>query len=589
MASDGAAPNVIIAGAGAAGLAAAHRLLQRGYDVTIIEANDYVGGKLGAHREYGADAIHGSAPDIPCSCGTPECGRSRDWHEHCYHMYLNWYHNFWAIMEESGALDNFVPYAAVYNLRRGDVGADHGPAMKLVNVGSPWTTLSNYVSGVGSPPDMLCATQTMADLAGELAYRDDWLDKTSITSFMKNRIYATDQALASTGRTTAQAFAAPSYLSSARSFKALLSYGLRLPEPQMYLLKDATGPGIFTPWLTRLRRIASRFELAGPPIPDPLNPLRVAAALEAPPGSGGRLTIRHLTAVKAVQVDDATGKAVSLTLAPMGESPSLTHGADAATPVGPGETLEITGDLILALPPRQLAALVTPELARHAPNLPGMHYLRMEPMISLDLVFRRKLENIPQGITVLLNSPYEMSFLDTSQTWPGEAETGRTSFNVIASNADALVPYKPDVIINTMLSELQHYVSFDRADLLECRTHLQTNVGAELFVNQVGSWEFRPTATCGIPNMFIAGDFCKTMIDVVTIEGAVVSGLMAAEALRRRRRVGAPIAIRKPDTYPSLALAAMAAATRPAAYAAAAVSTLDRIAGRFYGAMFPNG
>ena len=75
MASDSTAPNVIIAGAGAAGLAAAHRLLQRGYDVTIIEANDYVGGKLGAHREYGGDTMHGSAPDVPCSCGTPECGR----------------------------------------------------------------------------------------------------------------------------------------------------------------------------------------------------------------------------------------------------------------------------------------------------------------------------------------------------------------------------------------------------------------------------------------------------------------------------------------------------------------------------------
>ena len=46
-------PQVIIAGAGVAGLTATHRLLQRGYDVTLIEADDFVGGKLGAHRDMG--------------------------------------------------------------------------------------------------------------------------------------------------------------------------------------------------------------------------------------------------------------------------------------------------------------------------------------------------------------------------------------------------------------------------------------------------------------------------------------------------------------------------------------------------------
>lgn len=39
-------PSAIIIGAGVAGLAAAIRLRLKGYDVTVIEANDYVGGKL---------------------------------------------------------------------------------------------------------------------------------------------------------------------------------------------------------------------------------------------------------------------------------------------------------------------------------------------------------------------------------------------------------------------------------------------------------------------------------------------------------------------------------------------------------------
>ncbi len=55
MADHGTKPSVVIAGAGVAGLTAAHRLLQRGFDVTLIEADDFVGGKLGAHQESGSD------------------------------------------------------------------------------------------------------------------------------------------------------------------------------------------------------------------------------------------------------------------------------------------------------------------------------------------------------------------------------------------------------------------------------------------------------------------------------------------------------------------------------------------------------
>ena len=106
-------------------------------------------------------------------------------------------------------------------------------AIRLANVGSPWTQLSNLFSGITTPADQFLWGQTMADLIGEPARRGDWLEKSSITGFLESRVYTTAAALAGTYRTTAQAFASPSYLSSARSFKALLSYGLRLPEPSM--------------------------------------------------------------------------------------------------------------------------------------------------------------------------------------------------------------------------------------------------------------------------------------------------------------------------------------------------------------------
>ncbi|OYV32552.1 MAG: hypothetical protein B7Z80_26545 [Rhodospirillales bacterium 20-64-7] len=594
MASRGAAPEVFIAGAGVAGLAAAHRLLQRGYDVTLLEANDYVGGKLGAHREIGIDCGAGGGhgqghaghpPD--CSCGATPCLRASDWHEHCYHMYLNWYHNFWDFMAEIGTLGKFAPIDSVATLMRSAPGGDRPAPVSLVNVGSPWTTARNVFSGIGPVADVLASIQATADLAGEFMRGDAWLEQTSITSYMRQRLYATEAALASTGRTTAQAFASPSYLSSARSYKALLNYGLRRPAPQMYLLRDPTGPSIFTPWLIALRRISCEFRLLGKPIADPLNPLRVASQTVTEPGPGGRLTIRPLTMVSQVELDEGTGRVKALHLQPLRRSPFLS--ADGKPePEGPVDIVEMRGDVILAVPPRQLGTLVSPQIARAAPQLAKVRNLRMEPMISLDLFFRKKLDNIPQGITSLQGTVLELSLLDTSQSWETAPHLG-TSFNIIASTADTIIQYDDATILDLILQELAHYIDFDRADIIECRTHLQTNVGAELFVNQIGSWDSRPQASCEIPNLFIAGDYCKTPVDVVTIEGAVMSGLIAAEALRRRRRKGSPIRIHRPDSYPVQMIGAMAAATRPVGYAAFAAATADRVVNTAYTSLFPNG
>jgi hypothetical protein len=228
-----------------------------------------------------------------------------------------------------------------------------------------------------------------------------------------------------------------------------------------------------------------------------------------------------------------------------------------------------------------------------APNLVNVRRLRCEAMISLDVYFNRRIPNVPKGITVLLESRHNLSFLDNSQIWQGVDDT--TKLNVIASDCDTLVEYgkvPPKTeqlkIEQLMLRELSRFLQFDPVkDVARC--HLQTNVGEELFVNQVGSWEFRPRTSCGIPNLFIAGDYCRTFVDVVTVEGAVVSGLMAAEAIRRRHNIGSPIEIRRPDAFPTLAMAAFAAAQMPTAFAAQAVSTADRALKSGFKRMFPNG
>jgi monoamine oxidase len=64
--------DVVIIGAGAAGLAAARALDEQGLDVLVLEARERIGGRIFTHRdrstpvpiELGAEFIHGSAPEL---------------------------------------------------------------------------------------------------------------------------------------------------------------------------------------------------------------------------------------------------------------------------------------------------------------------------------------------------------------------------------------------------------------------------------------------------------------------------------------------------------------------------------------------
>jgi hypothetical protein len=71
--------------------------------------------------------------------------------------------------------------------------------------------------------------------------------------------------MVASARTLAEAFASPSYLSSARSYQSLIKYGYRHPAPSLWLLTQNTNDAIFEPWASiskgvqRIWGVASRF------------------------------------------------------------------------------------------------------------------------------------------------------------------------------------------------------------------------------------------------------------------------------------------------------------------------------------------
>jgi Flavin containing amine oxidoreductase len=536
-------PKVTIVGSGLAGLSAATRLMEQGFEITLYEQNDFLGGKLGAHKHR----------------------KNNDLHEHCYHMYLNWYNNFWQFMKEIGALDKFIPNPVIGCRLPGDKQT----RPYLTNAGSPATILTNMLNGIASPADQFLSAYSLLDLIGTQSMSGTVLEQTSVSNFFRSRSYSTEGSIVASARTLAEAFASPSYLSSARSYQSLIKYGYRHPTPSLWLLTQNTNDAIFEPWRQHLEERANHLGLS--------------------------FEINPLTRVEKLHLTD--GEVRNLTLGVMADNPTTERGKE--TEAASTSEVEVPGDLVLAVPPGALARLVSPDVAACAPKLETVRLLRSEPMISLDVYFKRKIPGLTNSITLLLESKHTLSLLDNSQVW-NDPPAGGTALNVISSNADLIKGYENDVIKDLMLKELQRFLDFklgpttvdqklrdDDVDYTRC--HVQTNAGEELFVNQVGSWDYRPKATCDIPNLFLAGDFCQTFIDVVTVEGAVVSGLVAAEALRRRRGIGAPINIVRPDSYPAFLPAMLAVALRPAALAAKAVSVADSMVQTHFSRMFPNG
>ncbi|MCA9623094.1 MAG: FAD-dependent oxidoreductase [Myxococcales bacterium] len=92
---DGETKTVLVVGAGLAGLGAACELAERGFAVTLVDKNDYLGGKVGAWHEQAAD-------------GTPlEV-------EHGFHAFFRHYYNLGRFLDRTGvkphleAIDDYL-------------------------------------------------------------------------------------------------------------------------------------------------------------------------------------------------------------------------------------------------------------------------------------------------------------------------------------------------------------------------------------------------------------------------------------------------------------------------------------------------
>jgi len=529
-------PHVTIIGAGVAGMSAALRLLQAGCPVTVFEKTNRrcMGGQFGA---------------------TPDGSRR---HEHAFHIFADWNQNFFALCKDIGLRRPsdpepgevaFVPRPAFLTLTPLD--DPHGPGPKgratadfgrLEYLGAQKYFWRNANAGVAHWSDMMLYEYSILDLLSDDSLDNEtskeFLNRVSVNGFMRSKPYASDVAALLHQELLLKVFAVPSYRTSARSYQTYLRHTAAFPpgrpigphgadlSPSFWSMNGNVHERFWDPFMRKLEETA-RTKNVG---------FDTHFSHEVT-----RLTLKDVAGKKTISDLYVDGRAEA-----------------------------VDGPVILAVPPAGLLKILrnSPELAHAAPELKDVGYLEAIPVPALNLYFNKRIDLPPEHITLFdrptdfydpdssvarkngIASRYGLSLVDHSRLWLDLANENKTVLSVLASDATLLMEESKAVIEESLIRTLQRYIRFDDDDI--DHRHLQTHRDEPLFVNTEGSWEYRPEARLDerrtkpdgsrtgrpfrrthaqVSNLFLAGDYCRSEVDIVSVEAAIVTGMSAAHLI----------------------------------------------------------
>ena len=553
--TDQTPPTVAVVGGGLGGLTSAFYLARAGFKVTLLEASDILGGN------FSSSCVNG------------------DYHDVYPHIFCPWYANFWNLFENDLGLgardDNFAARWGVKILDK--------DAKDYISLESPTTlqsVIANLRSGLARWPDLFLLGFSMLDLAATPfdRKRDDQLENLDVNGFVYSRGYSTQAVAHLQNYMLMLIWSIQSELTAASSYQDFIKHTIAYPKktPFCYLLEGPLQTKIIDPMEKKLGEYDC--------------------------------VIRKNAKVKRIEL--VGNKTVHGQL--VGGRPKITLERAPAAGAGaapPDETL-LFDYLVLATTPEEAARLVLEgeqgvRIGDAAPHLSQLQRLRSESIPVVDVYFNRKLPNLPNELFALGGSKQtyspqhptdpqaadcDMTVLDISQLWTGDPNMdGRTALTVASSNRYALPARGQEELGFLMIQHLHDYLPLfepgqhwgdPNSDICWEKTHLRLNDHHQLFLDEVGSWNVRPDAVHPklLPDVFFAGDYCRTDVDMATIEGAVQSGILAAQGVQARHervsgdRLGKPIPMAEHEIYSDAHFLAVKLALLPFAYGASALS-----------------
>ena len=438
-----------------------------------------------------------------------------DYNDHGYHVFPLWYLNTWQLAEELGIRKNFVDVTDMKQLEAGEF-----PNFKTVrNPNSIRYFWQNLTSGILPVPETFLMIYSILDLMSQPYRLRALIDQVSMVGFLRSRFYRNDAVAQKSQEWIFKSISVQSYLVSAMTVRNVMRYWVKYPAPAYRIPNGSLQQSFIEPIRRKLEESGCRFHTS--------HTLK-------------RLEFADKRVTKLIFQD---GREVRE---------------------------QLVEKVILAIPAEKLAQLIDDRFYAAAPKLAKVRYIYTEPMAALNLYLNRRIADLPKCHVNLTNSKFGLSFIDVSQTWQGYPNS---VLNVIASDFTGLSSLSQEAAVNEIIKEITRFVPTVNQGTI-AKFNFQSHIEQPLFMNEVGVWDFRPGASTEIANLYLAGDYCRSHVDLVSMEGAITTGLLAAEAVRKTYGIGHPIENLVPKVYPQLLTVLLKLALLPLAALAKLVTLL---------------
>lgn len=405
--------------------------------------------------------------------------------DHGYHIFPGWYVNTLRLLRELDCDKHLVPFDRYHWLRRGEFPQ----VITMLEMSSLRNMWSNLHCGVVPWPKLLLSGYFLVDLLSEPFSQRAFLDRISVGGFLRSRFYASDDIAQLHNQFTLQASSIPYYELSAMTLQKVFKGWSKVPSPNLSVLDGDLRTRFIGPFQRKL-------EEAGVEISKGRDVVRL------------ELTERRISGVvlrDGTRLEDTSPDDIYVLCVPHDEVLKRVN----------ADIYNADQALYGTRPDRRGVA--------------DLVQLRSAPMAAWHVYFKRRIPGIPREHVNLIDSRYGLSFVDISQVWEG---LDRTVLNCISAYYEPLAALREAEAEAQLRSELFEYLPGVTEDDIEC-TYLQPHTLEPLFINTLGAWHFRPEPATGVPNLFLAGDYCRSEADLTTMESAIGSALRATAAVLR--------------------------------------------------------